>query len=182
MVRIGAVLSIAARRGIAWAWVPALLLSGQCAAGAEAKLRLTWEGLAVVAGNTVSMAMPGGAVITGTATGVESDALLVDVAKTTDPRSYPKGPLRIPRATLRVLELRGGRSVGRILGGVLGMFAGGFLATEVVHAIDGPGWGGYQHFGADVAASACAIAGGIAAGYYTGKAIDQRRTLIEIVP
>ena len=55
----------------------ALLLAAPLLADAAALMHVKWEGLTVVVGNTVSIAMPGGAVIAGKATGVESDALVV---------------------------------------------------------------------------------------------------------
>jgi hypothetical protein len=68
-------------------------------------LRVSWEGLNVIIGHTVSIAMPGGAIVAGKATAVESDTLVVSVAKTTDRSAYPKGPLRVPRAALRRLDM-----------------------------------------------------------------------------
>src|ERR1035438_10333479 len=57
----------------------ALLLAVPLLADAAALMHVKWEGLAVVTGHTVSIAMPGGAVITGKATSVEADALVVDL-------------------------------------------------------------------------------------------------------
>src|ERR1035441_7408461 len=110
----------------------ALLLAVPLLADAAALMHVKWEGLTVVVGNTVSIAMPGGAVITGKATSVESDALVVDVKKTSDRTAYPKGVVRVPRATLHRLEMQAKGKVGRIvgtpLGCVVGAVAGGFAA------------------------------------------------------
>src|ERR1017187_4757918 len=115
----------------------ALLLAVPLLADAAGLMHLKWEGLTVVVGKTVSIAMPGGAVITGKATGVESDALVVEVKKSSDHSAYPKGVVRVPRATLHRLEMQTkgkvGRVVGTTVGGVVG-FAGGLGAAFVIEA------------------------------------------------
>jgi len=68
--------------------------------------QVTWEDLPMVVGKTVQIALPGGAAVTGMAAGVESDALVVNVMKTTDRKACPKGELRVPRATLHMLRIR----------------------------------------------------------------------------
>jgi uncharacterized protein YcfJ len=90
-------------------------------AEAVAPMHVKWEGLAVVVGKTVSIAMPGGAVITSSATGVEADALV----------AYPKGVVRVPRAMLHRFEIetkgKVGRSVATPMGSLVG-FGTGFGA------------------------------------------------------
>lgn len=143
--------------------------------------QVKWESLSIVVGRTVSIAMPGGAVISGKATGVEPDALVVQVAKTADPRVYPKGPLRVPRATLRTLEMQTKghkfRVIGTALGGVAG-FAGGLAAAIGIQG----GILGNKHQGAAVGAAFAITAGGAVAGYLAGNAADRRSTTIEILP
>ncbi len=87
--------------------VAALLLWIAPAAGAVAPQRLTWEELPQLVGKHVSIPLYNGGAVAGKVIEVQSDALLVDVSKSTDPVAYPKGPLRVPRATLHVLELHG---------------------------------------------------------------------------
>src|ERR1039458_6145396 len=110
----------------------ALLLAVPLVVDGDGLMHVKWEGLTVVVGKTVSIAMPGGAVITGKATGVESDALVVDVKKSSDRSAYPKGVVRVPRAMLHRLEMQAkgkvGRIVGTTVGGVVG-FAGGVGAA-----------------------------------------------------
>src|ERR1039458_6833204 len=102
----------------------ALLLAVPLLADGATPMHVKWEGLMVVVGKTVSIAMPGGAVITGKATGVESDALVVDVKKSSDRAAYPKGVLRVPRAMLHRLEMQAKGKVGRIVGTTVGGVVG----------------------------------------------------------
>ena len=159
----------------------ALLLAAPLLADAAALMHVKWEGLTVVVGNTVSIAMPGGAVIAGKATGVESDALVVDVQKTSDRTAYPKGAVRVPRATLHRFEMQTKGKVGRIVGTPVG-FAVGFTAG--VGAVMGIG-GGFlrnDNQGAATAALIGIAAAGTVGGYFLGNSIDKHWTAIEILP
>ena len=74
-------------------------------AGADPPQRLTWEQLPQLVGKHVSIPLYNGGAVAGKILEVQGDALLIDVSKSTDSVAYPKGPLRVPRATLHVLEL-----------------------------------------------------------------------------
>jgi hypothetical protein len=159
----------------------ALLLAVPLLADAAGLMHVKWEGLTVVVGKTVSIAMPGGAVITGKATGVESDALVVEVKKSSDHSAYPKGVVRVPRATLHRLEMQTkgkvGRIVGTTVGGVVG-FAGGFGAAFGIE-------GGLLSNNHDAAAGTALIGitiGGAVVGYFVGNAADKHWTAVEILP
>ena len=76
-------------------------------ARAAAPQRLTWEELPQLVGKHVSIALYEGGAVAGKVREVQADALLIEVSKSTDPAVYPKGPLRVPRATLHVLDLNG---------------------------------------------------------------------------
>jgi hypothetical protein len=150
-------------------------------ADAAALMHVKWEGLTVVTGNTVSIAMPGGAVITGKATSVESDALVVDVRKTSDRTAYPKGVVRVPRATLHRFEMQTkgkvGRAVGIPVGFVVG-FAGGLGAWIGIQ-------GGILNDKNPTAATVAWIglaAAGTVGGCFLGNSIDKQWTVIEILP
>ena len=84
-----------------------LLMSLAPSAGAVSPRRLTWEELPQLVGKHVSIPLYNGGAVAGKVLEVQSDALVIDVSKSTDPVAYPKGPLRVPRATLHVLELHG---------------------------------------------------------------------------
>src|ERR1035437_10779598 len=80
--------------GAAILWMIPLLTEGS-------RLRqVSWENLPMVVGKTVQIVLPGGAVVTGMGAAVESDALVVDVMKTSDRKTCPKGELRVPPAAL----------------------------------------------------------------------------------
>lgn len=143
--------------------------------------QVKWEGLSMVVGETVSIVMPGGVAIKGKATGVEPDALVVKVTKTADPRAYPRGPLRVPRATLRTLELQTKGQKFRVIGtavGALGGIGGGLAAAVNIQG----GILGNRNQGAAVGAFAAITAGATVAGYLAGNAADKRSTTIEILP
>ena len=159
----------------------ALLLAAPLLADAAALMHVKWEGLAVVTGNTVSIAMPGGAVITGKATGVESDALVVDVKKTSDRTAYPKGVVRVPRATLHRFEMQTKGKVGRIVGTPVGFVVGFAGGIGAVLGIQG-GLFGDKNQGAAAAALIGITAAGTVAGYFLGNSVDKHWTAIEILP
>jgi hypothetical protein len=142
----------------------------------------------MVTGRTVRIALPGGAVVTGKATGVESDALVVDVRTTSDPNAYPKGTLRVPREKLHRLEMQTKGTTGRALltslGALLGV-GGGAAAYVRIAGGNGMCWLGCSinsNHGAGAAAFAGIAAAGVAGGYFAGNALDKRWTVIEILP
>jgi len=75
-------------------------------------MHVKWEDLPLVQGKTVRISLPGG-FVTGKATSVEADALVVDLQKTSDPNTYPKGMLRAPRENLHRLEMQTKGKTGR---------------------------------------------------------------------
>lgn len=156
-----------------------LLVVPLLAQGAEIE-HVKWENLSMVVGKTVVVAMPAGSVITGEATGVESDALVVNVKKTTDRTAFPKGELRVPRATLRVFQVRSKGKICRVLLTVVGAVVGLVLGARAALGID-DSFFGPTSTGAVAAFIGIGIAGTVA-GYEAGDAADRRWTPIEIVP
>jgi hypothetical protein len=143
--------------------------------------QVKWEDLGFVTGKTVSISMPGGTVVTGQTTAVEADALVMHVKKTSDAKAYPKGPLRVPRATLRTLELNTKGHKWRVIGTVVGTIAGLGGGTLAAIGING----GILNENNPPGAAAAAIgitAVGVTAGYLAGNAGDRRTILIEILP
>ncbi len=141
-------------------------------------VNVEWEGLSMVVGKTVMVSMPDGGIITGKAVGVESDALLVNVAKTTDPKAWPKGALRVPRETLRVLEMRtkgkAFRVLGTLLGAGAGFVVGGLAAWNISPLFD------TKNQGKAEAAFFGILTGASLLGYFAGNAADARWTIITV--
>jgi hypothetical protein len=148
-------------------------------------VHVKWEGLSMVEGTTVRIALPGG-VITGKATSVEADALVVDLQKTSDPNTYPKGMLRAPRENLHRLEMqtkgKTGRAVLTTLGALAGVGGGAAVLASYNHCL--PLFGPCsQEPSAGIGATAfVGVAAGVAVGYFAGNALDQHWAAIEILP
>jgi hypothetical protein len=149
-------------------------------------VHVKWEGLSMVTGHTVRIALPGG-VITGKAVRVEAGALVVDVRKTGDPNAYPEGVVRAPREKLHLLEMQTKGKTGRVvlttLGALVGVGGGAFLADSSNHctALFTPCPKSSVGVGSGSAFAAVAAVG-TAVGYFAGNALDKHWTAIEIVP
>jgi hypothetical protein len=149
-------------------------------------MHVKWEDLSMVKGTTVRIFLPGGP-ITGKVASVEADALVVDVKKTSDPKTCPKGMLRVPRQKLHRLEMqtkgKTGRAVLTILGALAGVGGGAAVLASYNHCLPlfGP-CSQKDSVGIGAAAFVGLTAAGIAGGYFAGNALDKRWTAIEIVP
>jgi hypothetical protein len=97
---------------------------------------------------------------------LETDALAVVVAKTTNINDYPKGRLLVPRATLQAFDIRNPTYHWRVLGTVLGTFAGIVVVALIALAQSGAS---DTPVGAWVAGGAIPVA-----GYFLGQRADQR--------
>jgi hypothetical protein len=155
------------------------------AEGAEV-LHVKWEDLSMVQGKTVGISLPGGS-ITGKAANVEGDALVVDVKKTSDSKTYPKGTLRVPREKLHRLEMqtkgKTGRAVLTTLGALAGVGGGAAVLASYNHCLPLFGPCSQKHsVGIGAAAFVGVPAAGVAGGYFAGNALDKRWMAIEILP
>jgi hypothetical protein len=150
-------------------------------ANAAAPMHVKWEGLTVVVGKTVSIAMPGGAAITGKVTAVEADALAVDVKKTSDRTAYPKGVVRVPRATLHRFEMQTKGKVGRSVATPMGLLVGAGAGVGAWIGIQGGILNNDNPTGATVALIGITAAGTVG-GYFIGNSVDKHWTPVEILP
>jgi hypothetical protein len=143
-----------------------------------------WENLSIVQGQTVRIFLPGG-FVTGKTASVEADALVVDVKRTSDPKTYPKGMLRVPREKLHRLEMQTEGKTGRIvltsLGTVLGITGGAATAAFGIQGCDIFTCRNNRPIAAGAAWIGIAAAG-VAGGYFAGNALDKHWTAIEILP
>jgi hypothetical protein len=160
-----------------------LILAAIPSVGANSIRQMKWDELSTLTTKSVSVVMRGGAVVTGKVTAVEPDALVLRVSKTTDKAAYPKGPLRLQRATLRTLQWNNKghkfRAIGTPLGTVAGLVAGALIGI----GINGGIWdtSGVSDSTLVAAVFGTGAAGGVG-GYFLGNAADRRVITIEIVP
>lgn len=97
-------------------------------AGPVDERQTDWAGLSVVVGQRVRVLLPDGARIEGKATAVEVDALAIEISRSSNLKTYPKGRFLVSRATLRAVDVvvpstKHWRIVGTALGGAIGYFA-----------------------------------------------------------
>ncbi len=161
--------------------VVALVVLGWGVPGAAAdtggERRVNWDGLSVIVGRQVRVVMPDGARIEGTVTGLEVDALAVEIHKTANRRAYPKGHFLVPRATLRAVDVverstKHWRIVCVALGGGIGYVA----ARAAINASKGSGPG------AGAIGLGTLAVGLPVTGYLLGNAADRRVTTYVITP
>jgi hypothetical protein len=155
------------------------------AEGAEV-MHVKWENLSMVQGQTVRVFLPGG-FVTGKAASVEADTLVVDVKKTSDSKTYPRGVLRVPREKLHRLEMqtkgKTGRAVLTTLGALAGVGGGAAVLASYNHCLPLFGPCSQKHsVGIGAAAFVGFAAAGVAGGYFAGNALDKRWAPIEILP
>ena len=128
----------------------------------------------IVVGKTITIVMPGGAVVRGEATEAQSDALIVRVFSTTDAAAYPNGPTRLPRTTLHQFELLKKGWKYRVLLTPIGSGIGFFAAVAAFFGSRGSARASAGMFG---------LWGlGTVGGYIAGNAADSHWRTVEIVP
>ncbi|MBI2819981.1 MAG: hypothetical protein HYX73_08380 [Acidobacteria bacterium] len=152
----------------------------QSIALAQTAVELPWSEIApLIVDREIALALPDGTYIRGKALAVQADALEMDVKKTSDSRLHPKGHTTIPRASASVIELRQMRKfpVGAIAGGGAGYVGGVYLGYGIGRIATKEDEIGGPLLGAMISAIAGAIVGG-----RLGHDLDQRNTLIKIVP
>lgn len=157
-----------------------LLLSLAPAADAVSPRRLTWDGLTQLVGKHVSIPLYDGGAVSGKVREIQADALVIDVSRSSNPVAYPKGPMRVPRATLHVIELHGKGFKYRVLGTTLGFVAGTAGGVAVSLGMHGGPFDD-DHGRASGAAFVAVMAGVTTAGYMVGNASDRRTTTIQVI-
>jgi len=100
-------------------------------------IRLRWNELTpLVNGKRVRLTLNGAVRVAGTVHDVESTGLKVEVTKTSDRRTYPKGLATIPRSSVSTIQLNKsathkGIIIGGAVGGGIGAAAGWGLSALV---------------------------------------------------
>jgi hypothetical protein len=156
-----------------------LLCGPHLARAATETLTLRWGELGAAIGNQeVTVFLSGNVRIQGTAAQVEPDALLLTVRKTSDKQAYPKGNTSIPRARVSEVRLKRVKGPGRLIGAAGAGTAAGLgslpwaLSESRINVADstrGGQWAGI---------TAAAAVG----GYFLGRLIDTKETIIHVAP
>jgi hypothetical protein len=143
------------------------------------EVRIPWAALANLNGKKARIVMPSGDPIEGSIQGVEPDALLFKVSKTANSSLYPKGQQRIPRASVKALDVRSPKSAhGRWIAAGIGSAVGGTIASSKTGR---PGWFQREYSGGDYALIAVGSVGGALLGYLAGRKLDGVDTYVTYV-
>lgn len=131
----------------------------------------TWSELASLVNRQIRMTMPQGTVIEGTLTAVETDGLVLQIRSTTDKKAYPRGRFVAPRAEVKTLDVLSKGRKFRVIGTIVGAWAGLALGIYAGAHMDSAG-PALAVFGV--------IGGGLTtAGYVIGDSADtQTRTIV----
>jgi len=171
-------------------WLAALIINllavpGIAFAAVADEIQVPWSQIAaLVDQQKVALVLPDGAMIEGRVLAVEIDALVLDVKKSSEPRSHPARRTSVPRSSISVLQLKQVKGNRRWLGAVIGAGAGGvagWLLAEGVFHVSGEGLNPSKT-PVVVGSVAGLVAGTAAIGYFAGRKGDRRVTFIKIVP
>ncbi len=159
--------------------IAAALLSNIAALAAIREVESSWANLtALIVSKRIALVLPNGASVEGEVVEVRPDALAMTIARTSDAHANPKGAASIPRASVTKLQLLEMRPTGRIVGTVVGAAAGLGVAIGIAFI------GGL--FNKDATAKTAGIIAGIVtlpvAGFFIGRSLDRKVTLIKVVP
>ena len=171
-------------------WLAALIINllavpGIASAAGADEIQVPWSEIAaLVEYQKVALVLPDGAMIEGQVLAVEADALVLDIKKSSEPRSHPARRTSVPRSSISVLQLKQVKGNRRWLGAAIGAAAGGvagWLLAEGVFHVSGEGLNPSK---APVVVGSVAglVAGAAAIGYFAGRKGDQRVTFIKIIP
>ena len=153
------------------------LLAQSTGMAAPRPLELKWNELSsTIRGRTIKLTLPEGATVSGEVIVVREESLVVNVRKTSDSKTFPKGNAAIPRASVTVLSMtesngHWGRKIGSSLGTLSGVLAGGYVAAKTANS----GGSALAIFGVITGAATLG-------GYFIGRSADARATLIRVVP
>jgi hypothetical protein len=151
----------------------------------ERQIEIRWselgaflQGGKLIGGGAKAMLMlPNGTIVEGQIAGVEKEQIALNVSKSSDKQAYPKGRVSIPRSLVTTIRLTQTKGYGRAFGTIAGLLGGAGLGTLVALSYD------------DQSASSAARAGVLGlwagttvGGYYVGRSLDRKTTIIRILP
>ena len=154
-------------------------------AARKVELALRWSELQPHIGQRhVALVLPGGVHLAGKVTEISPDGLVLNVTKSSDPKSHPKGKTPIARSAVSVIQLNETKGSKRALWSSVGAGAGlvsGWLLAEGVYHVRGEGQGLWaEPAGIGLVLGLAGAAG--AAGYFGGRSSDRVETYIKIIP
>ena len=115
---------------------------------------------------------------------ITPDVLVLNITKSSDPTSHPKGKASIARSAVSVIQMNETKGSKRALWSSVGAGAGlvgGWLLSEGVYHVSGEGQGIWAE-PAGVGLILGLASGGGAVGYFGGRSSDRVETYIKIVP
>ena len=162
-----------------------LLLQNLSLAGRKVELTLPWSELESHIGQRkIALVLPDGVHLMGKVMDITSDALVLNVMKSSDPKGHPKGETSIVRSAVSVIQLNETKGSKRALWSSVGAGAGlvgGWLLAEGVYHVSGEGQGLWAEPAGAGLILGLAGAGG-AVGYFGGRSSDRVETYITIIP
>ena len=123
---------------------------------------------------TVRLVLPDTTVVEGKGAQFTEDGVVLQVARSSSPRVHPRGPLTVPRSTVKTLDLRRNRLRGQVMGFGIPLMAGAAIAGA------GASKGLFEGGGLMVAGVLVSVAA--IPLYFLGRARDRRWERITIVP
>ena len=158
----------------------ALLWAGAAWAGQAEPASLKWSELGPrITGKKVSLVLPDGTHVQGKVRGVDPAGLRLDISKSSDKTVQPKGVHTISRQLVSVVRVTEYRKSGRLLFTLGAIAAAGACAAR--GALDSGLSEGPMVVVLPVVAAAGTAGAGVG-GYYFGKAVDKRVTVIRVAP
>ena len=156
-------------------FVAILLLSPPARAEHRDDDRVAWRDLhTLIGGRKITLVLPSGVELKGRVLAVDEQRLVLDVRKTSDERTQPKGRAEIPRASVRSFAMTRNRNIWKAVGAAAGLGAGLAIAIPV---------NTYSHNEGDGAplAVAAAIAVPTALGFLAGLSADRKMVTISVI-
>ena len=161
-------------------WLLVFMLAAAPFAQARSEVRgLKWSELgAAVANRRVTLVLSTNARLQGTVAALQQDALLMDIIATSDKQAYPAGQTSVPRKDVVQVRIKKVKGPARLVGaaGIGAAASLGSLAWAIserrINVSD-----------ASRITSWIAITiGAVIGGYFIGRAIDTRETIINVLP
>jgi hypothetical protein len=162
-----------------------LLLENLSMAARKVELTLPWGELEPLIGqHKIALVLSDGVHLVGKVMAITPDALELNVTKSSDPTSHPKGKTSIARSAVSVIQMNETKGSKRALWSSVGAGAGlvsGWLLAEGVYHVSGEGQGLWAEPAGAGLILGLAGAGG-AVGYFGGRSSDRVETYIKIIP